>query len=248
MAGACWIGTSGWVYPDWQPAFYPAGWREADWLAYYARHFDTVELNRSFYRLPTREDSARWAALTPPGFRFAVKASRYLTHMKKLKDPQEPLARLLDVLAPLGSKLGPLLIQLPPRWRFDAGRLSSFLQALPRDQRWAIEFRDPSWFHPAAYELLERHGVALCVTSFPGLPVVWQATAAFTYVRLHGTTRAYDHDYTPQELRPWAGQLRQVLARGQEAHVYFDNDVAARAIANARTLRAMLAGSPLAER
>lgn len=238
------IGTSGWAYPHWRGPFYPLDLPQDAWLDYYSRHFDTVELNRSFYRLPSPEASAAWAATTPEGFCFTVKASRYLTHMKKLKDPREPLSRLLASVAPLGEKRGPLLYQLPPRWRYDGDRLARFLACLPPDMRHVLEFRDPSWFNPEAYRLLERHGVALCVVSFPGLPVVWQATAGFTYLRLHGATRAYDYRYTPAELAVWAAGILRHLDRGRDAYVYFDNDVHAYAVSNAKALRAMLEGLP----
>lgn len=234
------IGTSGWVYPHWRGPFYPPDLPQSAWFAHYARHFDTVEINRSFYRLPSPEASAAWALESPEGFCFAVKASRYLTHMKKLKDPTEPLSRLQTAIAPLGSKLGPILYQLPPRWRFDADRLARFLACLPADERHVVEFRDPSWFNPEAYRLLERHGVALCVVSFPGVPVVWEATASFTYVRLHGVTQAYDYDYSQAELDVWAEGIRRFTEKGLDAYAYFDNDAHAYAVSNALALRGML--------
>jgi uncharacterized protein YecE (DUF72 family) len=240
--GSLRIGTSGWVYPHWRGPFYPPSLPQAAWLDYYARRFDTVEINRSFYRLPTPKAAAEWAVGSPHGFCFAVKASRYLTHMKKLKDPDEPLSRLQEAIAPLNGKLGPILYQLPPRWRFDADRLAQFLALLPKDQRHVLEFRDPSWFTPEAYRLLERHEVALCVVSFPGVPVVWEATAPFTYVRLHGATKAYDYRYSEAELEDWATGTRRYLEQGLDAYVYFDNDAHGYAVENALRLRDMLEG------
>lgn len=236
------IGTSGWVYPHWRGRFYPPELPQSAWLEYYSRHFDTVEINRSFYRLPTPQASAAWAASTPETFCFALKASRYLTHMKKLKDPAEPLARFQEAIAPLAGKRGPLLYQLPPRWRFDADRLAQFLACLPPDERHVIEFRDPSWFNPEAYRLLECHGVALCVVSFPGVPVVWEATADFTYLRLHGATTAYNYRYDEAELDDWAAGIRRFLDQGLDAYAYFDNDAHADALSNALALRAKLEG------
>lgn len=236
------LGTSGWVYPHWRERFYPPALPQRAWLGVYARTFETVEINRSFYRLPSPEAAAAWAAEVPEGFCFAVKASRYLTHMKKLKDPEEPLSRLLEAIAPLGPKLGPILFQLPPRWRFDAERLDRFLAVLPREGRHAVEFRDPSWFNASAYRLLERYGVALCVVSFPGVPVVWEVTAPFTYVRLHGATRAYDYLYSPSELEDWASGIERLARQGLDAYVYFDNDAHGYAVENALALRGMLQG------
>ncbi len=242
------IGTSGWVYPHWRGPFYPPDLPQGRWLDYYARHFDTVEINRSFYRLPSPAASAAWAAGTPEGFCFAVKASRYLTHMKKLKDPAEPLSRFQDAIAPLGPKLGPLLYQLPPRWHFNAERLAEFLACLPPEHRHVIEFREPSWFNREAFRLLERYGVALCVVSFPGVPVVWEATAPFIYVRLHGVDRAYDYRYSPGELEDWAESIRRFTDEGRDAYVYFDNDAHGDAVQNALALRAMLEGLRPGER
>lgn len=239
MAGRCSIGTSGWAYPHWRGRFYPRALPGEEWLGYYARHFDTVEINRSFYRLPTREASAAWARAVPEGFCFAVKASRYLTHMKKLKEPTPALERLFAAIAPLGDKQGPVLYQLPPRWGFDPARLEGFLAALPPGAA-AVEFRDPSWYCPEAYRLLERYGAALCASSFPGLPMVWEMTSSFCYVRLHGVDLAYGDRYTREALGVIAQRLRTVLERGLDAYVYFDNDAEAFAVENARELRAIM--------
>ncbi|MBO9542554.1 DUF72 domain-containing protein [bacterium] len=239
MAGRCRIGTSGWAYPHWRGPFYPRELAPGAWLDYYARHFDTVEINRSFYRLPTPEAAAAWAAAVPEDFCFAVKASRYLTHLKKLKDPAPALSRLFAAIAPLGDKLGPVLYQLPPRWRFDAERLAGFLGALPQGLA-AVEFRDPSWYRPEAYRLLADHGVALCASSFPGLPMVWEATGGIGYVRLHGTAVPYGDRYTPNALGVIAQRVRNLLRRGLDVYVYFDNDAEAFAVENARELRKLL--------
>lgn len=239
MAGQCRIGTSGWAYPHWRGRFYPPALRPGAWLAYYSRHFDTVEINRTFYRLPTPEAVAAWEQAVPEGFRFAVKASRYLTHLKKLKDPAPALERLFAAIAPLGDKQGAVLYQLPPRWGFDPARLEGFLALLPPGQA-AVEFRDPSWYRPEAYRLLERYGAALCASSFPGLPMVWAVTSGFSYVRLHGATVAYGDRYSREALGVIAQRIRILLARGLDVDVYFDNDAEAFAIENARELRQML--------
>lgn len=239
MIGRCRIGTSGWAYPHWRGRFYPADLRPDAWLGHYARHFDTVEINRSFYRLPTPEAAANWARSVPEAFCFAVKASRYLTHLKKLKDPVPALERLFAAVAPLGDKQGPVLYQLPPRWGFDPVRLEGFLAALGPGPA-ALEFRDPSWYSPEAYRLLERHGVALCASSYPGLPMVWEATGRIGYVRLHGTRIPYGDRYAPQELDALARHIGAMLERGLDVYVYFDNDAEAFAVENARELRERL--------
>src|SRR5215217_2193905 len=140
------IGTSGWHYEHWRGPFYPENLSKGGFLEYYAGHFDTAEINNSFYRLPEKKTLVRWRETVPEGFVFSVKASRYLTHMKKLKDPREPLGRLLDRVSVLGTRLGPILFQLPPRWRANPERLQGLLEILPENHRYAFEFRDPSWF------------------------------------------------------------------------------------------------------
>ena len=162
------IGCSGWQYKHWKGDFYPADLRHHEWFAHYARTFDTVEINNSFYRLPEAETFRRWRERAPAGFLFAVKASRYLTHMKKLKEPEEPLRRFFEHARPLERTLGVVLYQLPPRWPADLARLDHFLHALPRAVRHAIEFREPSWYAPEVLDLLEAHGVALCLHDMNG--------------------------------------------------------------------------------
>jgi uncharacterized protein YecE (DUF72 family) len=162
------VGTSGWHYDHWQGPFYPDDLPPVDWLSYYADRFDTVEINNTFYQLPARATLERWRATGPDGFCFAVKASRYITHMKKLKDPQEPLSRLYSRIEALGDALGPVLFQLPPRWRFDLERLEAFLQALAPDLRHVFEFRDPSWFDERTYDLLAAHDAGFCVYHLAG--------------------------------------------------------------------------------
>ncbi len=233
------IGTSGWVYPHWRGAFYPDALPEPEWLGYYARRLASVEVNRGFYRLPTRAQFAAWRDQTPEDFLFAVKASRYITHMKKLKDPGQTLPPLLEAVAGLGGKLGPLLFQLPPRWRLDVGRLRAFLAALPDRLRVAFEFRDPSWHTGAVLDLLAEHGAAYCVHDLAGFRSPRAVTADFVYVRLHGPGEAYCGRYGAEALAGWADWLgRQTV---EAACVYFDNDQAGYAVRDALALRAMLA-------
>lgn len=241
MAGL-WIGTSGWSYPHWRGSFYPAALPSRRWLAFYAGHFASVEINASFYRLPSRTAFAAWRDQTPPGFRFAVKGSRYLTHLKKLSEPEEPLRRLLDAAAGLGDKLGPLLFQLPPRWRLDLPRLERFLAALhayaPRPC--ALEFREPSWLSPPVFAALERAGVALCLPVGPGVPLNIRLTAGWTYLRMHHGRQGIG--FGDDELAAWAERIAGFLARGADTYVYFNNDPGGHAVRDAQRLRRLLGG------
>ena len=237
------IGTSGWHYPHWRGTFYPEDLPEQGRLAYYAGIFDTVEINNSFYRLPSEETLRDWAERTPPGFVFACKASRYITHVKKLKDPDQSLASFLDRIAVLGDKLGPVLFQLPPRWRPNAARLEAFLEALPGDRRFTFEFRDPRWNEPEVLRLLERHGAAFCCFDLGGTRSPIQVTADFAYIRLHGPGAPYRGSYDDACLADWAERIATWQADGLDVYCYFDNDERAYAAANARSLLAMLGGA-----
>ncbi len=242
------IGTSGWVYPHWEGRFYPSELPAREWLRFYARHFPTVEINRSYYRLPTREQFATWVrqADDDPGFVFAVKASRYLTHMKKLRQPRESLDRLIAAADGLGARLGPFLYQLPPHWRADAPRLADFLAAVPKDYRAAIEFRDPSWYRPEILRLLEDAGVALVEVVGGALPTPPSAPpiGPFRYVRFH--SGAHSIGVSDEELLPWAERLAADARRRRDAYVYFNNDPEGHAILDAQRLMALL--GPLAAR
>lgn len=232
------IGTSGWVYPYWRGRFYPADLDESAWLAHYAAHLASVEVNRSFYRLPARPIIAAWRQQTPAGFVFSVKASRYITHMKKLREPEATLPPLLTAVSALAEKRGPLLFQLPPRWRSDVGRLRAFLAALPRDVMAAFELRDPSWHNDAVLDLLARHNAAFCIYDLAGFESPRAVTADFVYLRLHGPGAAYCGRYGRRALAGWADWLsKQTVAA---AYVYFDNDQEAHAVQDALELRAML--------
>jgi uncharacterized protein YecE (DUF72 family) len=237
------VGTSGWHYRHWVGPFYPPVTRPADFLGLYARRFDTAEINNTFYRLPTPAAVAGWRDATPPGFLFAAKGSRFITHMKKLKDPAEGLRRYLEPLALLGDKLGPVVFQLPPRWRLDLGRLAAFLGTLPDGRRFAFEFRDQSWFAPETYRLLERHGAALCLWDLAGRRSPALVTADFAYVRLHGPGGPYQGSYGEEALAAWAERMLAWRAAGVAAYCYFDNDDRGHAPADALRL-ARLVGCP----
>ena len=242
MAPTYYIGTSGWHYRHWQGPFYPADLPADRWLGFYARHFDTVEINASFYRLPTRAAVRSWRAATPAGFRFALKASRFITHMKKLRAPRASLRAFLGVARALGGQCGPLLFQLPPRWACNAGRLAAFLDVLPRGHECAFELRDPSWHRPQVYALLRRNNAAFCIYQLAGFESPHIVTADFAYVRLHGpTAQAYGGSYSQHALAAWAEEIRS-WRRLKRVYVYFDNDEAGYAVRNAATLRRLLAG------
>ncbi|WP_376797635.1 DUF72 domain-containing protein [Thermogemmatispora sp.] len=242
-----WIGTSGWIYRHWVGRFYPSDLPPQEYLPYYARHFATVEINRSFYRLPSRAQFQLWAEQVAfhPRFRFAVKASRYLTHMKKLRDVAEPQARLLEAVRGLGQRLGPLLYQLPPHWRSDLERLATFLHGLPPGLEVAFEFRDPSWLQGAEGErlgaLLAEHGCALvmAVGGTLSTPVELPATAAFRYLRFHAGQQG--PCFSEAELSFWAEWLLREAAAGRQCYVYFNNDSQGYALRNAVRLRELVA-------
>ncbi len=242
MAGRILIGTSGWSYDHWQGRFYPADLPPAGRLAWYARHFDTVEINNSFYHLPGEAALDHWRAAVPPGFVFAAKASRFITHMKKLREPQRTLPPFLRRIERLGEHLGPILFQMPPRWHRNLARLADFLAALPPGHRYACEWRDPDWWHGEVRALMARHGVAWCCFDLAGLRSPRWLTADFAYVRLHGPDGPYQGSYSDAQLADWAGQLRQWAAEGRDVYCYFDNDAQAHAVRDAQRLRALLAG------
>jgi len=232
------VGCSGWQYKHWKGDFYPAGLAQRDWLEYYARHFDTVEVNNSFYRLPPERVFDNWRVRTPARFVFAVKASRFLTHMKKLKDPEEPVERLFSRAVELRSKLGPLLYQIPKQMSKNVDRLAAFLDVLPRRVKHAIEFRDPSWYDERVMRLLRTHNVALCMHDMPGSEPPRVLTARFTYLRFHGASGRYNGAYSIDALEDRAQWL---IARNVPAFVYFNNDIGGHAPRDARKMIDLLA-------
>jgi uncharacterized protein YecE (DUF72 family) len=238
--GRIWIGTSGWNYGHWLGTFYPKGTRQRDLLAVYAERFETVEINRTFYSLPDKNAVATWREQSPADFLFAAKASRYLTHMKKLKDPAEPVARFLGCVEALGEKLGPLLFQLPPRWRVNPDRLERFLEPLPDRHRYAFEFRDPTWHDDRILELLSRRGAAFCIFDLAGKPSPIEVTAGFVYMRLHGPGAAYQGSYDGRTLSRWARRMLAWSKAGKDVYCYFDNDEKAYAPHDALRLKAMV--------
>jgi uncharacterized protein YecE (DUF72 family) len=231
------IGCSGWQYTHWRGDFYPAELPQSRWFAHYALTFDTVEINNTFYRLPPADTFARWHEQAPRHFVYAVKASRFLTHMKKLKDPEEPIARFFDRAQQLGPRLGPVLYQLPPRWPPDLPRFEHFLAQLPRAVRHVVEFREPSWYDERVYELLRRHNVALCLHDMQGSASGRVVVGPCIYVRFHFGTRKYGGRYEDRRLDEWAAWLSARATDGMDVFAYFNNDTGGHAPRDAVRLR-----------
>ncbi len=232
------VGTSGWQYDDWRGVLYPEGLAKARWLSRYAEAFSTVEVNNSFYRLPSAATFARWRAETPEGFVVAVKASRFITHVRRLRDCRDPVALLWERASELGPRLGPVLFQLPPRFRADPERLARFLDVLPGGMRAAFEFRDRSWEEePSVLELLDRRGCAFVLADRPGARVPGIVTGGWAYLRFHQGTE-WGPDYPREKLRRWADRIAGLEAR--EVYAYFNNDTGGAAVRDAATLRDLL--------
>jgi len=234
------IGTSGWHYKHWKGTFYPADIKEADQLAYYVRCFDTVEINNSFYKLPAGKTFSDWRKATPKKFLFAVKASRFITHMKKLKADKASIRKLLQHAGKLEEKMGPVLFQLPPRWKLNVVRLAEFLPKLPAENRYAFEFREPGWYAPEVYDLLRQYNCAFCIYELAHHLSPLEVTADFIYIRLHGPGEKYQGSYPDAVLKKWATRCRAWQKKGKDIYVYFDNDQAGYAAFNARRLKKLL--------
>ncbi len=234
------IGTSGWVYRAWKGPFYPAELPQGRWLAFYGGVFATAEINATFYRLPTQAAVAGWREAAPSGFIFAWKASRFLTHMKRLRDAEASLERIVSPMRALGPKLGPALFQLPPSLKVDVPRLSDFLAVLPDDLQCVVEFRDPGWYVDSVYAALAAHGVALCISDHHHAPAPWIATSQTIYVRGHGPKGAYAGAYAQSTLIAWAEKLAAWRGEGRAIYAYFDNDIGCAAPADALRLQRLL--------
>ena len=230
------IGCSGWQYRHWRGNFYPTDVPAARWLEYYAGHFDTVEINNSFYRLPQANTFAEWRRRVPRSFLYAVKASRYLTHLKKLKEPGPPVSLFFSRARALGGRLGPVLYQLPPRWPRNLERLETFLRTLPRRRQHAIEFRDPSWYCDETFELLDRYKAALCLHDMAGSATGRRLVGPFIYLRLHGPQR-YTGSYSYRTLEAWAEWCAGLHQQGMPVYAYFNNDAGGDAPRDALRLR-----------
>ncbi|NIP71826.1 MAG: DUF72 domain-containing protein [Gammaproteobacteria bacterium] len=234
------IGTSGWSYGHWKGPFYPEHLPNERMLEYYAEHFHCAEINNSFYHLPERHILEHWRDTVPKDFLFAAKASRYITHMKKLKDAHRTLPPFLDRMQILADKLGPILFQLPPRWSVNLERLNDFLDQLTDEFRYTMEFRDPSWFCPEVYDALAMHKVAFCIYDLDRTISPKEATADFVYVRLHGPDGPYQGRYTRRTLAGWAGAFNTWIGGHKHVYCFFDNDDSGYAAINAAELQDML--------
>ena len=234
------IGTSGWYYDHWRHKFYPVELAKAKWLEFYATHFTTVEVNNSFYRLPSETAFAAWRDSSPANFAFAVKVSRFITHIKRLKNTQEAVETFMSRARILGGKLGPLLYQLPPNMHRDDDRLESFLSTLPQGMKHVVEFRHQSWLDDEVFGILHKYNTGLCVFDMPSLSCPLVATANFAYIRFHGSTGLYSSCYSDEELAGWAKRLANLATNLEAMYIYFNNDAEAFAVGNAITLRGYL--------
>jgi uncharacterized protein YecE (DUF72 family) len=242
MGGHIRIGTSGWSYAHWRNVFYPPSMPPDLYLSTYAGEFCTVEINSSFYHLPGEKAVRTWVSATPSDFVFSLKGSSYITHRKKLNDPERTLTRFTCLFPAFGEKLGPVLFQLPPRFHVNLERLERFLAALPPERLYAFEFRDPSWFVEPVRRLLTERGAALCMYDMAGLVTPDWVTAPFVYLRLHGPSPFYLGRYTDGELEGYAGRIDAWASEGRDVYCYFNNDALGNAIFGARALRQMLGG------
>jgi len=231
------IGTSGWQYRDWRGGVYDPGLPQRSWLAFLSRRFPTIEVNNSFYRQPPPETFAKWRRETPEGFIFAVKANRYITHIKRLRDCAEPLSRAVTSARALGTRLGPVLFQMPPTLKADIGQLEDFLPLLPRDVRSAFEFRHSSWDTDDVRAALDRVGAAWVLADRPGRRVPLHVTGGWSYIRFH-QGRADRSDYPREKLHRWAERIAGLPAR--DTYIYFNNDPGGAAVRDAETLTRLL--------
>ncbi|MCF3108314.1 DUF72 domain-containing protein [Niabella sp. CC-SYL272] len=238
--GKIYIGTSGWHYKHWKQVFYPDTVREPDQLAYYQSHFKTVEINNSFYHLPSPETFKAWRSAVAGDFVFSVKASRFFTHMKKLHVTKGDLQPFFKHVRQLKEKLGPVLFQLPPLWKVNPERLELLLQKLPRKYRYTFEFRNATWYDEQIYALLKKYHCAFCIYHLDKHLSPLMVTADFVYVRLHGPAGKYQGRYRTPVLKTWMKRCKEWQADGKDVYVYFDNDQEGYAVANARTLSGML--------
>lgn len=240
--GTCYVGTSGWSYPHWAKGrFYPKGMKQGDWLRFYAEHFSTVEVNMTFYRLPTVKLVERWRDIAPDSFLFTIKLWRRITHEKRLADCGDEVRRVIEAVSALSTKRGPLLVQLPPSMRCDPILLDRFLAVLHQtaaDVSWriAVEFRNTGWLCRAVHDVLDRHGAALCLADMPRCPVTEPNAAPFVYVRRHGPGGRYRGRYAEEHVAADAARVRQWLNQGRDVYVYFNNDIEGHAVDNARQL------------
>ncbi len=231
------IGTSGWHYNHWSQLFYPAQLPKSKWLEHYAKHFDTVEINNTFYQLPKQQTFENWHKQAPKNFLYTVKANRYITHIKKLKDTSGPLERFFERACLLKQNLGPVLYQLPPNFHKDLDRLETFISLLPKNLPAVFEFRHKSWFSEDTYKLLREFNAAFCIHDMSGIKTPRVITADTIYIRFHGPTGKYAGNYSKSTLQNWAQWIKEHIKKAHSLYAYFNNDIHAYAIHNAKTLK-----------
>ena len=234
------IGTSGWHYSHWKGAFYPDDLSSSDYLSFYQERFRTVEINNTFYKTPEKKTLQEWKDTVKEDFIFSVKASRFITHMKKLKDPEEPIHNFLNKISLFKENLGPILFQLPPKWKINSERLKNFLESLPEGHRYVFEFRDPSWFDDEVYSLMASYQTAFCIYDLNQQISPKKITADFIYIRLHGPNGPYQGQYSTQDLAGWAGAFSTWKEKVDDIFCYFDNDQAGYAAQDALKLQKMI--------
>ena len=234
------IGTSGWHYNDWRHRFYPEKMPKTRWLEFYAEHFPTVEINNSFYRLPSEKAVSNWYDSSPHDFTYSVKVSRFITHIKRLRDTKEAVTNFMSRMSILKEKLGPLLYQLPPGMHRNDETLDNFLKSLPTGYRHAIEFRHKSWLADEVFDILRSNNVGLCVFDMPKMSCPAITTSDFTYIRFHGSDSLYASCYTDEELADWAAKIAEISGNLESVFIYFNNDVQGFAVKNAMTIRGYL--------
>lgn len=234
------IGTSGWVYKHWQGVFYPDNLVGKDYLKYYSQYFSTVEVNNTFYHLISIDAVKNWVKSVPKDFIFSVKASRYITHMKKLKEPEKTTLNFFESIKPFEDKIGPILFQLPPKFAYNKERFEDFFKALPKDYKYAFEFRDKSWFNEETYEILRKNNSAFCIYNLGSFQTPKEVTADFVYIRLHGNYGLGSGKYTDEQLEEFSRDISHFKSQGKDVFVYFNNDEAGFAIQNALLLKSKL--------
>ncbi len=232
------IGTSGWNYKHWKGLFYPEHLSKTKWLEFYTKYFDTVELNATFYRLPSEKTFHNWHKRTPEKFIWALKASKFITHTKRLKDVKEALSKFYNTISKLKEKCGPILFQLPPSLVFEKSLLEDFCNLLDYSYRHTLEVRNKSWIDNRVFDTLKRYNIAFCISDTAGrYPYYEEITADFVYIRLHGSKKLYASEYTKEEINMWAKKLVQWK---KDAYIYFDNDFNGYAVKNAKMLKEAL--------
>ncbi|UCE47446.1 MAG: DUF72 domain-containing protein [Phycisphaerales bacterium] len=234
------IGTSGWYYDHWKEVFYPTDLSKSKWLEYYAQQFDTVEINNSFYHLPKEQTIRKWQGIAPDGFLYAVKANRFITHIKKLKDVAQPLERFLERVRVLGNRFGAVLYQLPPSLHKDLDLLGGFLKLLPGKPPAVFEFRHESWYSDDTFRLLTESNAAFCIHDMPGKESPRVVTAETVYIRFHGTTGRYAGSYPKSALQKWAAWIEKHAKDAHSIYAYFNNDIHGHAIKNAQQLKELV--------